>query len=590
MMIGSAARVALWTTALVLLGSGVAGAQDRPNVILIVTDDQGVGDFGVMGNPIIRTPHLDAMAARSARLDNFFVHPVCSPTRASLMTGRYNHRTGVIDTYIGRSMMKPSEVTVAEALSGAGYATGLFGKWHLGDCYPMRPQDQGFEEVLMHRGGGLAQPSDPLENDRRYTDPILFENGEQVQKKGFCTDIYFEAALDWIDRCQEAERPFFAYIATNAPHGPFHDVPPDWLEQYRGRDLSNERFPKTEGHPLPDNGNLDRRARIFSMISNIDDNVGRLFAKLSEHGILEDTLVILINDNGPNAYRYTGGYRGMKSDVFDGGIRSVFFAHWPGRLKGGHRSDRIAADIDMMPTILGACGVAVPDEVALDGRNLMPLLEGAPKDWPDRTIVTQSHRGDVPVRYHHVAVRSQDWKLVHPTGFGRDDFEGPVKWQLYRVAKDPFELADVAQDHPEKVMELAAAYDRWFDDVAGERSFLPPRIVIGNPAEAATCLTRQDWRHLEGRKWGKDSVGQWLIEVERSGRFEAEVIRHPEDRGAGSVRLEWNEKTVQAEAREGAKSVIVGPIELPTGPIDLIAVVEGETKWGAYQVVLRRVE
>ncbi len=573
------------------LGAVSLAASDRPNVVVIMTDDQGVGDFGVMGNPLIRTPHLDAMAVRSARLTNFYVHPVCSPTRACLMTGRYNHRTRVIDTWVGRSMMDPAEVTVAEILGKAGYATGLFGKWHLGDCSPMRPQDQGFEEVLMHRGGGLAQPSEPPENERRYTDPFLLENGRLVQKKGFCTDVYFDAAHDWITRCHEAERPFFAYIATNAPHDPFHDVPEDWLETYRHRDLSNDGFPKTAGHPVPGKANLDRRARIFAMISNIDDNVGRLFAHLSELGILENTLVLFLNDNGPNGDRFTGGFRGRKSEVTEGGIRAVLFAHWPGTLRAGHRSDELTAHIDLLPTILEACQVAPPSDRLLDGRSAWPLLKGEKVAWPDRTLVIQAHRGDRPFLHHNVAVRTREWKLVHPSGFHRETFEGEPRYELYHLAVDPFEMEDVAASHPEVVAKLRAEYVRWFEDVTAGNDFLPPRIHVGSGRENPVVLTRQDWRRDEGESWaGKDALGHWRLEVRADAWYRFSVRRHPDDQAAGQVRLAWRDRHLEAAVEAGETDVLLSPVELASGPIELRAVIRGsEETWGAYQVTVFRV-
>jgi len=243
----------------------------RPNVIIMMTDDQGCGDFGVVGNPVIRTPNLDAMARRSAEMTRFYVSPVCSPTRASLMTGRWNYRTGVADTWLGRSTMHGDEVTVAEALREAGYATGMSGKWHLGDCYPYRPMDQGFDVAVYHRGGGLAQPSEPLANKGRYTDPVLFRNGKQFKAKGYCTDVYFSEAISWITRQRKAGKPFLAYIATNAPHAPFGDVPKKWLDYYTKKNLANNRYPQEAGHRIPGRSNLANRARIFAMISNIDD-------------------------------------------------------------------------------------------------------------------------------------------------------------------------------------------------------------------------------------------------------------------------------------------------------------------------------
>ena len=212
-----------------------------PNVIMILTDDQGFGDLGVHGNPVLRTPSIDAMAARSARFQHFYVSPVCAPTRASLMTGRYHYRTRVVDTWLGRAMMDTDEITIAELLRDAGYATGIFGKWHLGDCYPMRPMDQGFDESLVHLGGGIGQPADPEGGEGKYTDPVLFHNGERVETKGYCTDLYFDAAIEWLRERHGAGKPFFAYIATNAPHGPFHDVPEDLYSAYKQLDLKQAK-------------------------------------------------------------------------------------------------------------------------------------------------------------------------------------------------------------------------------------------------------------------------------------------------------------------------------------------------------------
>ena len=310
---------------------GDATGTERPNIVLVMTDDQGYGDFGFAGNPVLETPHLDALAARSATVERFYVSPVCTPTRASLMTGRYNYRTRAIDTYIGRAMMEPEEVTIAELLRDAGYATGIFGKWHLGDNYPLRTMDQGFEESLVHRGGGIGQPSDPPGGEGKYTDAVLFRNGQREETTGYCTDVYFDAAFDFMEQAAAEGRPFFAYVPTNAPHGPFHDVPEDWLEHYRQTDLTAA---------LPDPGQaseqvLDRLARSYAMISNIDENVGRLTARLDELGLAENTLVVFLVDNGPDRGRYNAGLRGRKGTAFEGGIRSPLLARWPGRLPGG---------------------------------------------------------------------------------------------------------------------------------------------------------------------------------------------------------------------------------------------------------------
>jgi len=583
-----------WGVIALLLISGMSAGctrlpepkEKRPNVVLIMTDDQGYGDLGATGNPVIRTPHLDAMAGRSAQMTTFYVSPVCAPTRASLMTGRYNYRTRAIDTFVGRAMMDPEEVTLAEILREAGYRTGIFGKWHLGDSYPLRPIDQGFEEALVHRGGGIGQPSDPPGGEGQYTDAILFHNGEPVQTEGYCTDVYFDRALDWIGKRHAAGESFFVYIATNAPHGPFHDVPEDLLEEYRQVALGNDQFPQDRGHPLPAEADLDVRARVFAMITNIDDNVGRLFERIEALGLTDDTIVVFMVDNGPNRNRYVAGMKGMKTHVHEGGVRSPFFVHWPSRLTAGHSSDRVAAHIDVLPTVLEATGVPVPEGLRLDGRSLLPLLRGDSAEWPDRTLTIQSHRGDVPVRYHHFLTRNQRYKLVHPSGFGQETFEGEPVFELYDMETDPLELEDLAADEPEVVAELRTAYDAWFDDVSRTRAdnYAPPRIVIGSPHERPTVLTRQDWRHTKGRPWAPDSNGHWELEVHAAGEYDVR-LRFPPFTIARSARLRLNDEETAGEIPAGAEELLFEAIPLGRGPLRLQATLraDDETR-GPWQV------
>src|SRR4051812_5816398 len=366
----------------------------RPNVILIMTDDQGYGDLGVHGNPIIRTPNIDAMAKKSAVLTSFYVSPVCTPTRASLMTGRYNYRTRAIDTFRGRAMMDTSEITVAELLKGSGYATGIFGKWHLGDCYPMRPMDQGFEMSLVHRGGGIGQPSDPPGAEDKYTDAVLFRNGQAEQTKGYFTDVYFTEAMAWIGNAVNTRQPFFLYLPTNCPHGPFGDVPQISYSYYKGQNLAADQYPKTPGNPIPRNYSVDTQARVNAMIENIDRNVGRLLKWLDEKHLAENTLVIFMTDNGRATPGYNAGLRGNKSTVYDGGLKSPFFAYWPGKLQAGVALERNALHIDLAPTILKICGVTNPADLKQDGRSIWSLLTRHEGNWPERTLFSQSHRGD----------------------------------------------------------------------------------------------------------------------------------------------------------------------------------------------------
>ena len=539
---------------------------DRPNVVIVITDDQGYGDLGVTGNTVLETPNIDAMAKRSASVSNFYVSPVCAPTRASLMTGRYNYRTRCIDTYIGRAMMDPEEVTVAEVLSESGYATGIFGKWHMGDNYPMRPMDQGFSQSLIHRGGGIGQPSDPPGGEGKYTDAILFENGEQVQTKGYCTDVYFDAAMSFISESKKNDDNFFIYLPTNAPHGPYHDVPQELYEYYKNKNLANDQFDQSKGHKLPKKHKHDQRARIFAMIANVDQNVGRLFKHLAKTGLTDNTIVIFMVDNGPNGMRYVAGHRGMKSHVHEGGIRSPFFVHWPAGLRAGHQVDRVAAHIDIMPTILDACQVSVPKGLKLDGLSLLPLLKGGKPQWPDRTIYIQSHRGDKPTRYAHFAARNQQWKLLHASGFGRETLSGEPKFELYNIAKDPLELKNVIADHPDIFKKMKANYNAWFDDVGSTRpdNYAPPRIHIGTPHENPTVLTRQDWRHTKGRPWAADSHGYWLIYSAESKKYDVRVRFRP-TKSAGTIKLAVGGQTLSSSFKAGDTIHMFKGVEIKKG-------------------------
>ncbi len=577
--------IAFLFTAAVLLAS------ERPNVILIMTDDQGYGDLGVTGNPVLKTPNIDAMAKRSGSVKNFYVSPVCAPTRACLMTGRYNYRTRCIDTYIGRAMMDTEEVTIAEMLSDAGYATGIFGKWHLGDCYPMRPMDQGFQTSIVHRGGGIGQPSDPTGAEGKYTNPILFRNGKPVQTLGYCTDVYFQNAMQFISQSQKADKPFFAYIPTNAPHGPYHDVPQEDYEDYRDDNLANDQFPQDKGHKLPAKHRQDQRARIFAMIQNVDTNVGRLFKYLNEHGLTENTIVIFMVDNGPNGMRYVAGHKGMKSHVHEGGIRSPFFIHWPKKIKAGATTDRIAAHIDIMPTLLAACDVDAPCSLNLDGRNFLPLLTGdknTAQNWKDRLIVIQSHRGDQPQQFHHFAARNQNWKLLHGSGFGKEKFEGEPKFELYDMKNDPLEMKNLASEKPEILQQLKEQYLAWFKDVSSTRpdNYAPPRIYVGTPQEQVTTLTRQDWRHTKGRPWAPDSHGYWeLHNAKEDGTYDVEVrIRSIRQRGEVSLNVAGN--TLTKPLKPSTSKVIFKDVEFgKKGPVRLDCRVKiGDTESGPWQV------
>jgi len=586
--------------ALLAVVSTPVAAQDppaaRPNIVLIMTDDQGYGDFGFAGNPVLRTPNLDRMAAEGTRVEPFYVSPVCAPTRAALMTGRYPYRTRALDTYVGRAMLDPEEVTLAELLRAHGYATGIFGKWHLGDAYPMRPQDQGFGEVLVHRGGGIGQPSDPEGGEGRYTDPILQHNGVETRFEGYCTDVYFDRALAWMSAQRDAGRPFFAYIPTNAPHGPFHDLPSGGLESMAGRDLSNASFADDRGHPLraAGSGELDRRARIYAMIENIDTNVGKVLDALDRSGQSESTMVLFLTDNGPNGPRYNGGFADHKSSVREGGIRTPFLARWPGRLEAGRVVDRIGAHIDVVPTLLEACGLPAATTPALDGRSLWPWMVGtadggSPADDP-RSLVIQVHRGNEPQPFHHMMVRQGRWKLVRASGFGRERPPVGSPFELFDLATDPFEQRDLADERPAEVARLMQAYLAWWEDVSRTRpdNWAPPRIIVGADAELQTVLTRQDWR-VERGGWGPDAVGEWHLDVAAAGPYTIRVRLHPRHRDGGSLRLSLGTLNLEARVDAGAGEHVWPAVDLPQGQGDLsvIHTVAGQA-YGPWQVFLQR--
>jgi len=573
-------------------GPGVSSASEppassratSPHVVVVITDDQGYGDFGATGNPLIDTPAIDALAAQSASLATFYVSPVCSPTRASLMTGRWNYRTRVVDTYLGRSMMEPAEETLAEALRAVGYRTGAFGKWHLGDCYPMRPMDQGFDESLVHRGGGLAQPSEPLENAGRYTDPILLHNGRETPTRGFCTDVYFDAAFRFMAESVAQGKPFFAYIAVNAPHGPFHDVPADQLAKYRQRDLTPLIVEDPRHTAGPEEA--DRLARVAAMIGNIDQNIGRLVERLDALGLTRETLVVFLNDNGPNTRRYVGPFRGMKTEVYEGGVRSPCWLRWPARFAPGTRVAAPAAHVDLMPTILAACG-AESAGAACDGMNLLPLLQQPDRPWPQRPIFLQAHRGDVPLRGHHVGVRLGPWKLLRNSGFEQERLREGIPWELYRVAEDPGETRDLAAAHPEIVARLEAAYDAWFDDVSQTRpdNYAPPRIVVDPAVVGPTTLTWQDWR---GDDWEDGGYGTWLLEIRAPGPHAARLRwRNPPD--ASRVVVQVNDRELAYALPPGASDWQLVDVPLPAGAVRLAAYAVGPAgPQGAYQAVIDR--
>lgn len=506
-----------------------ADAPRSPNVLIVITDDQGWGDLGAHGNPVVKTPKIDAFAKQSARLKNFYVCPVCSPTRASLLTGQYNYRVGVVDTFLGRSMMRTDVATLAQHLAARGYRTGLFGKWHLGDNYPLRPEDRGFRETLWSQGGGLAQPSDhPDMNPKTaYFDPILKQNGKEVKAKGYCTDVFTDAALKFIKEggaggtvgspsSKDSNKPFFAYVAYNAPHAPFQ-VPEAYAAKYAKLDLGVNAFPKI-GQPWATlKLSTADIARAYGMIENIDDNFGRLLKALDDKKLAENTVVIFLTDNGPGGLRWNGGLRNRKGSVYEGGVRVPCYVRWRGRVKP-QTIDTPLAHIDVTPTLCEFCGAQAT--TTFDGRSFAKLLTGEPGNWPDRTLFFQWHRGDEPEKFRAFAARGPRYKLVQANGVPQGAKWKP-KYELFDIANDPFEEKDLAAEKPEEVAKLKKEYEGWFAGVT-KKGFAPPRIVIGSEKENPVRLSRQDWRGPKAG-WQPDSLGHWGVTVARTGKYKVTI-------------------------------------------------------------------
>jgi arylsulfatase A-like enzyme len=557
----------------------------RPNILLIMTDDQGYGDLGYHGNPRIRTPRLDRFARESAQLKRFCVSPVCSPTRASLLTGRYNYRTGVVDTYIGRSLMHPDETTLAEVLAAAGYRTGIFGKWHLGDNAPLRAIDQGFQRALVIKGGGIGQASDPP-GGGSYLDPTLQDDGQQKKFHGYCSDIYTRAAIDFVTAPND--RPFFAYLAFNCPHAPL-EAPEAELAAYRKVDLSPSTFPQL-GHPIPPELMTPPEdiAKVYAMVTNIDTNVGRILDALDSRGLADDTIVIFLTDNGPAKVRFNAGLRGYKGTVYEGGLRVPCYLRWPGHVPAGRVVDRLTAHIDLFPTLLDACHVPVPPGLELDGKSLMPLLRGGTDvDWPDRTLFFQWHRGDTPQVDRAFAARSQRYKLLRrePPAESRET----PKLELYDLESDPGEEHNIAEQHPELVERMHAEYLAWFHDVSSTRGFVPVRIDIGGRREDPTVLTRQDWRGPRAGVEAND-LGHWEVNVVRGGRYTV-AFRLTRRRFPTVAHLSLHGVERSQKLDTGASGCIFTDVPWTEGPGRLEAWVEGNRNTaGVLDVTVHRTD
>lgn len=431
----------------------------RPNIIYVMTDDQGYGDIAALGNPVIRTPNLDRLHAQSVRFTEFHASPTCSPTRAALFTGRHEFRSGVTHTIFERERLALSATTLPELMRSSGYTTGIFGKWHLGDEDDYQPGRRGFDRVFIHGGGGIGQSYPGSCGDapgNAYFDPFVRSDGTFVKTKGYCTDVFFTGALEWIDACRRREEPFFCYVAPNAPHDPL-DCPVGSDEPYLAR---------LEAAGIKDPAQRATIAKFYGMIENIDTNMGRLLAKLDEWGIAENTLVVFTTDNGTatGADVFNDRMRGRKGSPWRGGTRVPAFWRWPGTLPAGVDVPAVVAHIDVLPTLCELTATQVPQAVAakVEGRSLVPLLRDAKAPWADRMLVTHVGRWDggraAEAALRNCRVREGRWSLVNV----KND---PSGWELYDLVSDPGESRSVAASHPEIVRRLTAAYAEWWQSV-----------------------------------------------------------------------------------------------------------------------------
>ena len=491
--------------------SAVINAQvpERPNVIIIITDDQGYGDLGYTGNPHVKTPNIDNFAKESIRFTNFYVSPVCAPTRASLMTGRNSLRTGIRDTYNGGAIMAASEVTIAEMLKQADYKTGIFGKWHLGDNYPSRPMDQGFDESLIHLSGGMGQVGDfttYFKGDRSYFDPVLWHNGTQEAYEGYCSDIFADKAIEFIE--ENHQQPFFCYLSFNAPHTPLQ-VPDSYYQRYKAIDPASGFDGDTRPFVEMTEQDKEDARKVYAMVSNIDDHIGKLMLKLDELNISDNTLVVFMTDNGPQQVRYIAGMRGRKGSVYRGGVRVPFYLRYPSKYKGNRDIETTTAHLDLLPTLSEICNVKPPANRNIDGKNLVPLLNAKKVDWENRPLFFYWTRR-YPELYHNMAIQKGPFKLV-----GQTDYDAAIsEFELFNIEEDPYEEHNMVHQKMDQAVSLKAELDEWYDQLISAPNILhPPRIQIGHENENPIFLNRNDAGGERGI-WAQEEIfGKWRVSI-----------------------------------------------------------------------------
>jgi arylsulfatase len=475
--------------------------KQKPNIIIIITDDQGYGDIGFNNNSQILTSNLDLLASQSIRFNNFYVSPVCAPTRSSLLTGRYSLRTGVTDTYNGGAMMSTDELTLSEILRENNYNTGIFGKWHLGDSYPFRPTDQGFNESLIHLSGGIGQVGDFTNyyaGNRSYFDPILWHNNEQKKYDGYCSDIFTNEALKFIESNKSNQ--FFCYLSFNAPHTPLQ-LPEKYYDLYKDLDPSliyeDEKIKMSKK-------DINDAKKIYGMITNIDHNVGKLIKKLKELKIDKNTILIFMTDNGAQQKRYASNLRGLKGKVYQGGIKVPFYLKFP-KIHGNNGKDinSLSAHIDVLPSLLNLCDIEIPKDIKIDGKNFLN------KPLEERSFFSYWTRKS-PELYQNMSLNKGKYKLV-----GNTNYDSPIEsFELFDIDRDPYEIENLIDNKKELANEMKIEMDNIYNELINSNNIIiKPRIIIGSEFENPSFLNRNDASGQRGI-WAQNEIfGFWRTKV-----------------------------------------------------------------------------
>jgi arylsulfatase A-like enzyme len=509
----------------VSLGSAVLAAP--PNVVVIMTDDQGFGEFSVHGNPITRTPHIDRLAGQGISLTDFHVAPMCTPTRGQLLTGLDAFRNGAINVSSGRTLLRPELKTMADVFRVGGFRTGLFGKWHLGDNYPFRPEDRGFEEAIWFPSSHINSVPDFWEND--YFDDTYFHNGKRERFKGYCTDVFFDEAIRWMEKQRQDEQPFFAFIPLNSAHWPWF-VPGHYRDAIRQAMAAN---PDVVRDLKP--AKKEALVSFLAMGANIDDNVGKLDRYLESAGLQKNTIVVFLTDNGSTmgADYYNAGMKGKKTTLWEGGHRVPCFIRWPnGRLGRPRTVSELSHVQDLLPTLADMAGVGgLPG--MLDGQSLLPVIRGKKGTLGDRMLVINYSR----MPQFRVTYTDGNPAIPQRDGAGVlwKDWRFLENRMLFNVKNDLYQDHDVAAQHPEVVAKMRAHLNAWWDGVK-DTVLEPQRVIIGSSQENPATLSACEWldifvdQQVQIRR-GVKKNGVWYLTVARAGEYTLELRRFPSESG-----------------------------------------------------------